>query len=108
RKLPVAYAVPKEGALGGDIRLHLVKNTPNAETAKAFIDFAIQPEQASCMSEKLYLGPATKNVALSEKAKERMPWGKGGSIDNLIITDWDIVNARRSAINDQWNKTIAR
>jgi len=108
RKLPIAYTVPKEGALGGDIRLHLVKNTSNAEAAKAFIDFAIQPEQAACMSQALYIGPATKGVELDDNAKERMPWGKNGSIDNLIIIDWDAVNARRSTINEQWNKTIAR
>lgn len=108
KKLPIAYAVPKEGALGGDIRLHIVRSTKNAEAARAFIDFAIAPAQASCMSNKLYIGPATEGTDLSAEAKARMPWGANGSINNLLITDWQLVNAKRSTISDQWNKTLAR
>jgi putative spermidine/putrescine transport system substrate-binding protein len=108
KKLPIAYAVPKEGALGGDIRLHLVRGTKNADAARAFIDFAIAPAQASCMSNKLYIGPATEGVPLSGEAKSRMPWGANGSIKNLVITDWHAVNAQRTAITDQWNRTLAR
>lgn len=108
KKLPIAYAVPKEGALGGDIRLHIVRGTKNADAARAFIDFAIAPPQAACMSNKLYIGPATEGVELSPEAKARMPWGANGSIKNLVITDWRLVNAQRTAISEQWNKALAR
>lgn len=108
KKLPIAYAVPKEGALGGDIRLHIVRNTRQPEAARAFVDFAIAPQQAGCMSNRLYVGPASTGVALSDEAKARMPWGRDGSIENLLMTDWNAVNARRSAITDQWNRTLAR
>lgn len=108
KKLPMTYIVPKEGALGGDIRLHLVKNGKHLEASKAFIDFAIQPAQATCMSEHIFVGPATKGVTLTPEAQKRMPWGQNGSIENLIITDWNAMNERRNEINDQWNKAIAR
>ncbi|TAL81738.1 MAG: ABC transporter substrate-binding protein [Candidimonas sp.] len=106
--LPIAYVVPKEGALGGDIRLHIVKGTKHLKAAEDFVNFAIAPKQATCMSNRLYIGPATSGVSLSAEAKKRMPWGASGSIKNLVITDWQNVNSKRSAINDQWNKTLAR
>jgi putative spermidine/putrescine transport system substrate-binding protein len=60
------------------------------------------------MSEKLYVGPASKDVALSDKAKSRLPWGKDGSVANLALINWTELNAQRQAITDLWNKEIAR
>ncbi|VVD60767.1 Spermidine/putrescine-binding periplasmic protein [Pandoraea eparura] len=108
KQLPIAYVVPKEGALGGDIRLHLIRGTKNADAARAFIDFAIAPARAACMSNRLFIGPATSDVVLTPEAKARMPWGPTGSVKNLVIPDWNAVNAQRASINDQWNKAIAR
>src|SRR3546814_6744453 len=51
--LPVAYVVPKEGALGGDIRLHISKGTKHLKAAQSFVNFAIAPKQAACMSNRL-------------------------------------------------------
>jgi putative spermidine/putrescine transport system substrate-binding protein len=108
QKLPIAYAVPKEGAIGGDIRLHIVKNTRHLQTAQAFVNFAIAPAQAACMSNRIYLGPATHGVKLTDTAATRMPWGKDGSIANLILTDWRTVNAQRGEIAQRWNETLTR
>lgn len=107
QKLPIAYTVPKEGAIGGDIRLHLVKDTKHAKAAQDFINFAIAPAQAQCMANRLYLGPATEGVKLSAAALQRMPWGANGSIKNLVLTDWSVVNASRGVITQRWNETIA-
>src|SRR3546814_16603782 len=106
--LPVAYVVPKEGALGGDIRLHISKGTKHLKAAQSFVNFAIAPKQAACMSNCLYIGPATAGTVLDEKAKKRMPWGASGSIKNLAITNWEAVNATRSANNQPCNKPLHR
>lgn len=106
--LPITYVAPKEGAPSGDIRVHLVKGTPRKDVAEKFIDFAVGKEPASCMVEKLYVGPATKGVTLSEKAKNRLPWGKDGSVENLAIINWVELNAQRQAVTDVWNKEIAK
>jgi putative spermidine/putrescine transport system substrate-binding protein len=106
--LPITYVAPKEGAPTGDIRVHLVKGTKSKEVAERFIDFAVAKEQAACMSERLYVGPATKGTTLSDKAKGRLPWGKDGSIANLALINWAELNAQRQAITDLWNKEIAR
>jgi putative spermidine/putrescine transport system substrate-binding protein len=106
--LPIAYVAPKEGAPSGDIRVHLVKATPRKDIAEKFIDFAVGKEAAACMVEKLYVGPATKGLTLSDRAKSRLPWGKDGSVENLAIIDWVELNAQRQAVTDVWNKEIAK
>jgi putative spermidine/putrescine transport system substrate-binding protein len=106
--LPITYVAPKEGAPTNDIRVHIAKGTKNQAAAEKFVNFAVAKEQAACMSEKLYVGPASKDVALSDKAKSRLPWGKDGSVANLALINWTELNAQRQAITDLWNKEIAR
>lgn len=108
KALPIAYVAPKEGAPAGDIRVHVVKGGKNQALAERFVDFAVATEQAGCMAEKLYVGPATKGVRLSDKADGRMPWGKGGAIANLALINWDELNKVRQSVTDTWNKEIAR
>lgn len=105
--LPIQFVVPKEGAIGGDIRLHLVADTPQAAEAERFINFALGSEPAKCMSERLYVGPTTKGVELSDKAQARMPWGKGGSVANLFLPDWNQINAHRADLIERFNREVA-
>ena len=52
------------------------------------------------------IGPVVKGVTLSDKAKQRMPWGPNGSIKNLVIFNWDEVNEVRGSVVENWNKRI--
>ena len=105
--LPVAYAVPKEGALGGDIRVHVVAGTPRMADAQRFVNEAVSKDAATCMAEALYVGPAAKGITLSEKARQRLPWGADGSVANLALTDWATVNAERARITQEFNRVVA-
>lgn len=102
--LPIAYAVPKEGAMASDIRVHIVKGTDQPDAAHKLVDFAVQPAQAACLAEKLQVGPATLDVDLPEDVAARMPWGLGGSIDDLAVVDWTAVNAHRDELTETWNR----
>lgn len=104
--LPIAYAVPKEGAPSGDIRVHIVKATPKMADAEKFVSYAVGKEAATCMAETIYVGPATQGVALSDKAKQRMPWGASGSVKNLALSDWTKLNAARAKITDAFNREV--
>lgn len=105
--LPIAYSVPKEGALGGDIRVHIVKGTPKQDLAEKFVNFAVGVEPATCMANHLYVGPATKGVELSEKADKRMPWGPNGSVEKLNLVDWTAINEKRQNVTEVWNREVA-
>lgn len=104
--LPIGYAVPKEGAPSGDIRVHIVKGTPKLADAEKFVNFAVGKGPASCMVEALYVGPATSGVTLSDKAKQRLPWGANGSVHNLALSDWTKLNAERAKITDLFNREV--
>jgi putative spermidine/putrescine transport system substrate-binding protein len=102
--LPITYVSPMDGALGTDIRVHIVRGGTKHALAERFVNFSVAKEQASCMAERMYVGPATKGVALSDKAKARMPWGKDGSIANLAIIDWEEVSRVRQDVTNAWTK----
>jgi putative spermidine/putrescine transport system substrate-binding protein len=106
QNVPVIPVVPKEGVPAGDIRVHLVKGTKHKEAALKFINFAVSEEALNCLAERLYIGPPLKATKLSDKAKQRMPWGPTGSIDNLVVPDWNVVNAERAKIIEQWNRRV--
>jgi putative spermidine/putrescine transport system substrate-binding protein len=106
--LPITYAVPKEGALAGDIRVHVVKGTKHQAAAEKLANYAVSPEAQKALAEVLYVAPTAKGVELSGKARERMPYGPTGSMKDLRIPDWQALNARRAELTELWNKEIGK
>ncbi|MFF7396197.1 ABC transporter substrate-binding protein [Achromobacter sp. NPDC008082] len=106
--LPIGFAVPKEGAWATDARLHLVKGAPNAAAAKQFINTALTPDAAACLATRLYLGPAVKDVQVPKDVARKLPWGAEGSVKNLSLFDWNLINSRRAEVTDAWNRQVAR
>ena len=104
--LPIAAAVPKEGLPAGDIRVHLVKGTKHKAAAEKFINFAVSADALNCLSEKLYLGPPLKSPKVSDAVRQRLPWGAEGSIANLVMPDWNEVNAKKPQIIELWNRKV--
>ena len=105
--LPLVFVAPKEGALAADSRWHLVSGTKNVDLAHKFLDMAISAEAQKGIAEDLYVAPVNKNVQLSDKAKQRMPFGPNGSVKDLSFPDFAAINKNRSAWNDRWSKEIA-
>ncbi len=105
--LPFAFVVPKEGVWATDARLHLVKGTPHKAAAEKFIDWALTPQAAGCLADKLYLGPAVKGAPIGPDTAKKLPWGAGGTVHDLKLFDWNEVNAKRAIVVDMWNREIA-
>lgn len=106
--VPVAVAQLKEGVPAADQRLHIVKGTPNKALAEQFINYALSPEALNCIAEEMYVGPPLLKPELSERAQERMPWGKDGSLDDLFIPDWNSVNDLRQSLTNLWNRKVIK
>lgn len=102
----IATAIPKEGVVASDIRMHLVAGTSKKELAERFMNFVSQPKPLECIGEEIYLGPPLDNPQLSEKARQRMPWGADGKVSDLIMPDWLVVNAKRQQLRDLWNRRV--
>lgn len=103
---PIGFSIPKEGAWATDARLHLIKGSPNSEAARQFINTALTQQASACLANKLYLGPAVKDVVVAEDVSRKLPWGVGGSIDSLKLFDWGQINARRADVTNDWNRQV--
>ncbi|WP_211231041.1 ABC transporter substrate-binding protein [Budvicia aquatica] len=103
---PINFIIPKEGVWATDTRLHLIKGAPNHQAATQFINKALSQDAAICLATRLYLGPALKNVELPDEVTRKLPWGKGGSINDLRLFDWREINVRRAEITDDWNRKV--
>lgn len=104
----IEFVIPKEGVLGAGSYWHLVKGSSNKELAMKFLDQAISVEAQKGIAEQLYLAPVNKKVKLSEKAATRMPYKKGGSIEEMDFPDYELINQHREEWNDRWNKEIGK
>jgi putative spermidine/putrescine transport system substrate-binding protein len=106
--VPIEFVVPKEGVLGAGSFWHIVKGSKNKELAIKFLDETLGKNAQQGIAESLYLAPVNKEVTLSEKAAERMPFGKNGSIRDLTFPDYNLINKHREEWNERWNKEIGK
>ena len=106
QSVSIETATPKEGVASSDIRMHLVDGTANKEDAEKLINYVAQRAPLECIAEEIYLGPPVENPNLSEGASKFMPWGEGGSVDDLVVLDWDVVNEVRPRLRRLWNRRV--
>jgi putative spermidine/putrescine transport system substrate-binding protein len=105
---PIEYVVPKEGAVAGDIRAHLVKGAKNRAAAEALIDYTLSTEAQKEIATRLLLGPVNTKVTLAPEVDKKMPWGPGGSVKNLRIVDAVAILDNRDAWAKRWNQEVAK
>jgi putative spermidine/putrescine transport system substrate-binding protein len=103
--LPIVYVVPTEGAVAGDIRVHLAKGTKNKPLALKYIDAVISPAGQAGLMEYISAAPANQRAEIPAKVKDRMPYG-AGSMKNLVIPDWQAINERKPKWIERWNKEV--
>ncbi|SHF42814.1 putative spermidine/putrescine transport system substrate-binding protein [Seinonella peptonophila] len=106
--VPIEFIIPKEGVLGAGSYWHLVKGSSKKELAMKFLDKAISVDAQKGIADQLYLAPVNKKVKLSEETASKMPYGKNGSIDDIVFPNYEEINKYRNAWNDQWNKEIGK
>jgi putative spermidine/putrescine transport system substrate-binding protein len=105
---PIEYAVPEEGAVAGDIRLHVVEGAKNKEAAYGLANYAVSAEAQECIARMLSLAPVNTNAELSPEVAKKMPWGPDGSIDDLVIVDAIAILDNRDEWTRRWNQEVAQ
>lgn len=106
--LPIDYVVPKEGAVAGDIRVHIVKGTKNKAAAEKLVNYTVGPEGQSMIAKLLLLGPVNTKATMDAETDKKMPWGPGGSIKNLRIVDAVAILDNRDDWTKRWNQEVAK
>ncbi|MFN0043773.1 MAG: ABC transporter substrate-binding protein [Alphaproteobacteria bacterium] len=105
---PIAYVVPKEGAIAGDMRMHIVKGAKNRELANKLINFAVGVEPQQAISTVLLVGPVNTKSKLAPDIAAKMPWGEKGSAASLRLVDANAILANRDNWIARWNKEIGK
>lgn len=95
---PLEFVVPTDKGIGNDFRIHLVKGAPKRSLAEQLINQSLTPAAAECLADKFNAGPPLKGIKLKPEVARYMPWGEKGSIANLSIPDWRMINAKREAL----------
>ncbi|MDQ0271727.1 ABC transporter substrate-binding protein [Cytobacillus purgationiresistens] len=104
--LPLEFVIPEEGVLGAGSFWHVVKGTEKVEQVYSFLNYATSKSAQEGIANDLYLAPIHKDVDLDEKILERMPFGKDGSIQDLNMPDYNLINEHREEWNNLWNREI--
>ncbi|GJD53987.1 hypothetical protein OPKNFCMD_6767 [Methylobacterium crusticola] len=100
----VQQCFPKEGVFGGVNCLTLVKNAPEPELGRAFIDRILSVEIQKGMAETLFSAPTVRNVVLNQDAASRVAYPEKRLDEmNVFMVDWDYINARRGEIVERLN-----
>lgn len=104
--LPIEFVIPEEGVLGAGSFWHVVKGTKKSEQVYSFLNYATTKGAQEGIAKDLYLAPVHKEVELDEKTLERMPYGKDGSLKDLNMPDYNLINQNRDKLNELWNREI--
>lgn len=105
---PIAYVVPKEGVVAGDMRVHVVKGAKNRAAAMKLANYAVSAEAQEILAERLLVGPVNKKSKLKPDVAAKMPWGPDGNADLLVLVDANAVLQNRDAWVARWNKEVAK
>lgn len=105
---PLAFIAPTDKPIANDSRVHLVRNGPNRKAAEQLIDMSLTKEASACIAERFNGGPSIKDVVLKPEIARLMPWGKDGSVADLVMPDWNEINARRAEMTALFEAQVAR
>jgi putative spermidine/putrescine transport system substrate-binding protein len=104
--LPLKFVYPMEGAPIVMPMLALVKNGPNPKLGTKLIDFLMGETAQRQFAEMSRLGPVNTKVVLTPEQSEGMIYGD--VVKKLTRLDWSVMNAKRPAWTDRWNREIER
>jgi putative spermidine/putrescine transport system substrate-binding protein len=105
---PIAYAVPKEGCIANDIRMHIVKGTKNKAMVEKLLDFSISKSVQEDLTGRLLTAPVNTKVSLPDEVRAKLPWGPGGSVAKLRLVDGEVILDHKDEWAARWNKEVVK
>lgn len=102
---PVAWTIPKEGAIVAEGTLSIAKGTKNLDAAQRYVNFAISPEGQAAMTRNNFVSPVSQKAVLDEKTARLVPNG-AEAVKQARRPDWKAVNAQRGKWLERWNKEV--
>jgi putative spermidine/putrescine transport system substrate-binding protein len=101
--IPVAPAVPKEGATPIVFEAAIPKNAPNKDCAYAYLDAMLDPEGQVGFAAKMGYVPTVTNAKLDPKLEADLSF-TAEEQKKFIIPDLEHVAKNNAALLDWWNR----
>jgi putative spermidine/putrescine transport system substrate-binding protein len=99
----LAASVPKEGTMFQINDVVLIKNAPNAASAKKFVDYMLSPEAQKAFTEAMFYAPTNTKAQVSPAALERT---SAGQMENVLNVDWLAVAKIRDQVTQEWRRRV--
>jgi putative spermidine/putrescine transport system substrate-binding protein len=103
---PAEFVYPKEGAMALGISICPTAKPNPSPLAQQFIDFMLQPDTQVMFAKGSGAGPVNRKTQLPPELQKGLPYGE--AVGKLLTTDWDTVNANRTAWNNRFTREIER
>jgi putative spermidine/putrescine transport system substrate-binding protein len=104
--VPVKFVYPKEGAVALTAAVCPVVHNKLPKLSQAFVQYLMSPEVQAKLA-TLGFGPTNSKTKLSAELAAEVPYGTE-KISKLQTVDWNVINRRRAAWTDEWNRTVER
>jgi putative spermidine/putrescine transport system substrate-binding protein len=103
---PVDFVYPKEGAVNLLASACPVAKANASPLASEFIKAMLEPKMQLILLKDYGYGPVTRKVEVPPELAKMAPTGERAA--NLIIPDWDTINAQRDEWTKRWNREVER
>lgn len=104
--VPVAMAIPKEGALANPDFFDVVHNAPHPHAAQEFVNFALGAEMQAQIAEHMELAPVNTKTKLPPEIAARFRFGPKG-VESLRHVDMATLNAKLDQVTQHWDELVA-
>jgi putative spermidine/putrescine transport system substrate-binding protein len=101
--LPIKTTIPKEGTIGYQTWLALVKNAKHPKAAHAFIDYMLSAPVQSKMVRLIGYSPVNPEATVPADLQAYFP-----DLDSVLVPDWRYLGTQIPKYFDRWNREVER
>jgi len=103
---PVDFVYPKEGAIALLASACPVAKPNASPLAQEFVRMLVEPQFQEIFAREYGYGPVNRRAQVSPAVARMAPIG--ARAEELIVVDWDTINANRDDWNKRWNREVER
>ncbi|HYC15353.1 MAG TPA: extracellular solute-binding protein, partial [Stellaceae bacterium] len=101
--VPIEIAAPKEGVVLYISDFTIPKNSPNKESAYAFMEAMLNPKAQEGFIDDMGYNPTVENVELASATAKRVGFTKEEAA-NLVLQDYDYLAKNDAQLKEWWDK----
>lgn len=100
---PAGFTIPKEGTVGYQTWLGVVKTTKAPKAAHAFIDFILSKSGQEKLVRHIGYSPVNRDVVVPADMKQYFP-----DQSAVLVPDWRYLSSMIPTIVERWNREVER